>query len=274
MRTSTEKLINYIMLSFFAILVLAPFIWIATIAFKTQIDIMMMKIIFKPTLFNFDKLFFSKEATFFRDIFNSLFVGIISTLIILVICSMASFTMIRTKISNWITAVLFLWVIVFHMLPPITFVGSWFQMANSVGLFNSRIALILAHVTVNLPLGLLIISSFMRDVPTEIQEAAYIDGCSNRQVYLKVMLPLLGPGLFATAVIVFLFSWNDFMVAMNLTAKATQTVPVSIATFSQQYEVRYGEMAAGSLVSLVPALILTFFAQKYIVKGLTAGAVK
>tara|TARA_Y100000768_G_scaffold160709_1_gene120123 strand:+ start:641 stop:1204 length:564 start_codon:yes stop_codon:yes gene_type:complete len=187
---------------------------------------------------------------------------------------MASFTMIRTKISNWITAVLFLWVIVFHMLPPITFVGSWFQMANSVGLFNSRMALILAHVTVNLPLGLLIISSFMRDVPTEIQEAAYIDGCSNRQVYLKVMLPLLGPGLFATAVIVFLFSWNDFMVAMNLTAKATQTVPVSIATFSQQYEVRYGEMAAGSLVSLVPALILTFFAQKYIVKGLTAGAVK
>ena len=274
MRTSTEKLINYIMLSFFAILVLAPFLWIATIAFKTQIDIMMMKIIFKPTLFNFDKLFFSKEATFFRDIFNSLFVGIISTLIILIVCSMASFTMIRTKISNWITAVLFLWVIVFHMLPPITFVGSWFQMANSVGLFNSRIALILAHVTVNLPLGLLIISSFMRDVPTEIQEAAYIDGCSNRQVYLKVMLPLLGPGLFATAVIVFLFSWNDFMVAMNLTAKATQTVPVSIATFSQQYEVRYGEMAAGSLVSLVPALILTFFAQKYIGKGLTAGAVK
>ena len=274
MRTSTEKLINYIMLSFFAILVLAPFLWIATIAFKTQIDIMMMKIIFKPTLFNFDKLFFSKEATFFRDIFNSLFVGIISTLIILIVCSMASFTMIRTKISNWITAVLFLWVIVFHMLPPITFVGSWFQMANSVGLFNSRIALILAHVTVNLPLGLLIISSFMRDVPTEIQEAAYIDGCSNRQVYLKVMLPLLGPGLFATAVIVFLFSWNDFMVAMNLTAKATQTVPVSIATFSQQYEVRYGEMAAGSLVSLFPALILTFFAQKYIVKGLTAGAVK
>ena len=274
MRTSTEKLINYIMLSFFAILVLAPFVWIATIAFKTQIDIMMMKIIFKPTLFNFDKLFFSKEATFFRDIFNSLFVGIVSTLIILIVCSMASFTMIRTKISNWITAVLFLWVIVFHMLPPITFVGSWFQMANSVGLFNSRIALILAHVTVNLPLGLLIISSFMRDVPTEIQEAAYIDGCSNRQVYLKVMLPLLGPGLFATAVIVFLFSWNDFMVAMNLTAKATQTVPVSIATFSQQYEVRYGEMAAGSLVSLIPALILTFFAQKYIVKGLTAGAVK
>ena len=274
MRTSTEKLINYIMLSFFAILVLAPFLWIATIAFKTQIDIMMMRIIFKPTLFNFDKLFFSKEATFFRDIFNSLFVGIISTLIILIVCSMASFTMIRTKIPNWITAVLFLWVIVFHMLPPITFVGSWFQMANSVGLFNSRIALILAHVTVNLPLGLLIISSFMRDVPTEIQEAAYIDGCSNRQVYLKVMLPLLGPGLFATAVIVFLFSWIDFMVAMNLTAKATQTVPVSIATFSQQYEVRYGEMAAGSLVSLVPALILTFFAQKYIVKGLTAGAVK
>ena len=274
MQSKVEKITNYSILIFFAIIVLAPFLWIATIAFKTQIDIMMMKMIFTPTLFNFDKLFFSKEATFFRDIFNSLFVGITSTIIILIVCSMASFTMIRTRIPTWVSVVLFLWVIVFHMLPPITFVGSWFQMANSVGLFNSRIALILAHVTVNLPLGLLIISSFMRDVPQEIQEAAYIDGCNNRQVYLNVILPLLGPGLFATAVIVFLFSWNDFMVAMNLTAKATQTVPVSIATFSQQYEVRYGEMAAGSLVSLVPALILTFFAQKYIVKGLTAGAVK
>ena len=274
MQTKLEKYITFIGLGFFGVLVLVPFIWISTIAFKKQIDILMMKMVFKPTLFNFEKLFFSKEATFFNDIFNSLVVGISSTIIILVVCSMAAFTMIRLKIPQWITALIFLWVIVFHMLPPITFVGSWFQMASSLGLFNSRIALILAHVTINLPIGLLIISSFMRDLPTEIQEAAFIDGCSNRQVYLKVILPLLTPGLFATAVIVFLFSWNDFMVAMNLTAKATQTVPVSIATFSQQYEVRYGEMAAGSLVSLIPALILTFFAQKYIVKGLTAGAVK
>ena len=274
MQTRLEKIITYSGLVFFAILVLAPFIWISTIAFKKQIDILMMKMVFKPTLFNFDKLFFSKEATFFNDIFNSLIVGVSSTIIILIVCSMAAFTLIRLKVPQWVTALIFLWVIVFHMLPPITFVGSWFQMASSVGLFNSRIALILAHVTINLPIGLLIIASFMRDVPTEIQEAAFIDGCSSRQAYVKVILPLLTPGLFATAVIVFLFSWNDFMVAMNLTAKATQTVPVSIATFSQQYEVRYGEMAAGSLVSLVPALILTFFAQKYIVKGLTAGAVK
>jgi multiple sugar transport system permease protein len=274
MQTKLEKNTTYSVLIFFGIIVLAPFIWISTIAFKKQIDIMMMKMVFKPTLFNFDKLFFSKESTFFNDIFNSLVVGIGSTVIILIICSMAAFTMIRLKIPRWITAMIFLWVIVFHMLPPITFVASWFQIASSVGLFNSRIALILAHVTINLPIGLLIIASFMRDLPMEIQEAALIDGCSSRQAYIKIILPLLAPGLFATAVIVFLFSWNDFMVAMNLTAKATQTVPVSIATFSQQYEVRYGEMAAGSLVSLIPALILTFFAQKYIVKGLTAGAVK
>ena len=274
MQSKTEKIIIYSFLSFFGCVVLFPFLWIGMMAFKKQIDIMMMRIIFKPTFFNFDKIFFSKEATFFDDIFNSLVVGISSTIIILIVCSMASFTMIRLRIPQWITAILFLWVIIFHMLPPITFVGAWFMMASSFGLFNSRIALILAHTTINLPLGLLIISSFMRDVPTEIQEAAFVDGCSNRQVYIKVILPLLRPGLFAAAVIVFLFSWNDFMVAMNLTAKATQTVPVSIATFSQQYEVRYGEMAAGSLVSLIPALILTFFAQKYIVKGLTAGAVK
>ena len=113
-----------------------------------------------------------------------------------------------------------------------------------------------------------------KQIPHEIQEAARVDGCTHGQIFRKVFLPLMTPGLFATAVIVFLFSWNDFIVAVNLTAKATQTLPVSIATFSQQYEVRYGEMAAGSLVSLLPALVLSFFAQKYIVRGLTAGAVK
>jgi multiple sugar transport system permease protein len=117
-------------------------------------------------------------------------------------------------------------------------------------------------------------ATFISEIPYEIQDAARVDGCSDGQIFFKIMLPLITPGLFATSVLVFLFSWNDFVVAVNLTAKETQTLPVSIATFAQQYEVRYGEMAAGSLISLVPALILSFFAQKYIVRGLTAGAIK
>lgn len=269
-----KRLAPYLVLSFFAIIIVAPFLWIASMAFKKQIDILMMRIVATPTLFNFDKLFFSKEATFFNDLWNSAVVATASTILVLIISSMAAFTLRRLRVPAWFNYTVLLWVIIFHMLPPITFVGSWFVMANTVGLFNSRTALILAHTTMNIPLGIWLMSTFINEIPRELQEAAVVDGCSSGQIFRKVMLPLITPGLFATSVIVFLFSWNDFVVAVNLTAKATQTVPVSIATFSQQYEVRYGEMAAGSLISLIPALVLSFFAQKYIVRGLTAGAVK
>jgi multiple sugar transport system permease protein len=264
----------YLFLSFFALIVVAPFFWIASMAFKKQIDILMMKIVATPTWFNFDKLFVSKEATFLNDLSNSAIVATVSTILVLMISSMAAFTLRRLQVPAWVNHSILLWVIIFHMLPPITFVGSWFVMANSVGLFNSRTAVILAHTTMNIPLGIWLMSTFIDEIPREIQEAAIVDGCSSAQIFRKVMIPLITPGLFATAVIVFLFSWNDFVVSVNLTAKATQTVPVSIATFAQQYEVRYGEMAAGSLISLIPALVLSFFAQKYIVRGLTAGAVK
>ena len=160
------------------------------------------------------------------------------------------------------------------MIPPITFIGSWFVLANSLGMFNSYSALIIAHATINLPLGLFIITNYMKEIPLEIQEAAVMDGASNHQTYFRIFLPLLLPGLFTAAIIIFLFSWNDFMVSINLSAKATQTVPVSVATYAQQYEIRYGEMAAGSLVSLVPGLLLTIFANRYIVRGITAGSVK
>lgn len=264
----------YGVLTFFGVLVVAPFLWIGSMAFKKQIDILMMKILATPTMFNFEKLFLSKEATFLNDIFNSVTVAVSSTVLVLIISSMAAFTLRRLEVPRWFTNTILFWVVIFHMLPPITFVGSWFVMANSVGLFNSRTALILAHTTMNLPLGIWLMSTFISEIPREIQEASMVDGCTYGQTFIRIMLPLITPGLFATSVIVFLFSWNDFVVAVNLTAKATQTLPVSIATFSQQYEVRYGEMAAGSLISLLPALVLSFFAQKYIVRGLTAGAVK
>ncbi len=274
MRNSKAAIAPYIVLSLFGLIIVAPFLWIGSMAFKKQIDILMMKIVASPTLTNFEKLFLSKEATFANDMLNSFIIASTSTALVLIISSMAAYTLQRLAVPRWFSAVILLWVIIFHMLPPITFVGSWFVMANSVGLFNSRTALVLAHTTMNLPIGIWLMSTFMSEIPRELLDSAKIDGCTNGQAFRRIVLPLITPGLFATAVLVFLFSWNDFIVAVNLTAKATQTMPVSIATFSQQFEVRYGEMAAGSLISLIPALILSFFAQKYIVRGLTAGAIK
>jgi multiple sugar transport system permease protein len=117
--------------------------------------------------------------------------------------------------------------------------------------------------------------SFMSEVPVELEEAAAIDGCSRWMIFARIIIPLVRPGLAATAVLVFVFSWKDFLFALTLSSTPrAMTMPVGLASFIQEYNIRYGEMAAGAFFSTIPALILVAIAQKHIVKGLTLGALK
>jgi multiple sugar transport system permease protein len=147
-------------------------------------------------------------------------------------------------------------------------------MFRGVGLDNTYLGLTLAHTTLNLPMGLWLMAVFVREVPIELMEAARIDGAETPGILRHVILPLVKPGLIATAILVFVFSWNEFAVALTLTNKATATVPVAIAKYAQEYEIKYTEMAAAALLSTIPAVILLLLGQRYIVRGLTAGAVK
>jgi multiple sugar transport system permease protein len=160
------------------------------------------------------------------------------------------------------------------MIPPVAIVTAWFVMFQAAGLLATYPGLILAHVTINLPMGLWLMSAFIREVPRELEEAAAIDGAGPAGTFFRVVLPVVAPGLVATAILVFIFSWNEFPIALNLTAKDTQTVPVAIAKFAQEFEVKHGAMAAGAVLSTLPALLLLMVGQRYIVRGLTAGALK
>jgi multiple sugar transport system permease protein len=153
-------------------------------------------------------------------------------------------------------------------------VGAWYVMFRGVGLYNTYPGLILAHATLNLPIGIWLMAAFIREVPPELEEAARIDGCGTPGLLWRIVVPVVMPGLAATAILVFIHSWNEFVVALNLTAKQTATVPVAIAKYAQENETKYGEMAAGALLSTLPALFFLFVAQRHIVRGLTAGAVK
>jgi multiple sugar transport system permease protein len=115
---------------------------------------------------------------------------------------------------------------------------------------------------------------FVREIPIELEEAAWIDGATAPQMFVRVILPLVLPGLAAAGILTFIFSWNEFAVALNLSQKATATVPVAIAKYAQEFEIKYTEMAAGALLSAIPAVLLLLLGQRHIVKGLTAGAVK
>jgi len=257
-----------------AVFVLVPFVWIVAAGFKTQISLLQGEIFFTPSLNSFREVLFSRTTEFLDNTFNSFVVATASTLVIVFAATLGGYAIERLGTPRWMVHTMLGWAVVFHMVPPITLVAAWFPLYREIGLDNTYLGLTLGHVAVHLPMALWLMTNFIRDVPVELEEAARIDGCSTPYLIWRIVVPLVAPGLAATAILMFIFSWNEFAVALNLTAKQTATVPVAIAKFAQGYEIKYGEMAATAALSLVPALAFLLFGQRYIVKGLTTGAVK
>ena len=158
--------------------------------------------------------------------------------------TLAAWSLDRMNWPRWVVHVFLGWALVFNMIPPIALASAWYTMERAVGLDNTFTGLILAHATLNLPMAVWLMGVFVRDVPQELVEAARIDGCNSPMLFRSVVLPIITPGLAATTVLCFVFSWNEFAVALNLTMKQTATVPVAIAKFAQDFEIQYTQMAA------------------------------
>lgn len=254
--------------------VLVPIAWVVTAGFRTQISLLTGEVLFTPVLANFAEVLFSKTSDFLVNYRNSLIVGISSTLLCLATATLAAWSLHRLRWPRWVIHVFLGWALVFQMMPPVALASAWYVMARGVGLDNSFAGLILAHTVLNLPMALWLMGVFVREVPLELEEAARIDGASTFVLLRRIVLPMIAPGLAATAILTFVFSWNEFAVALNLTMKQTATVPVAIAKFAQDYEIRYTQMAAAAALSILPALVLLLIGQRFIVRGLTQGAIK
>jgi multiple sugar transport system permease protein len=254
--------------------VLLPVIWVFAAGFRTQISLLIGEFLFSPVLSNFQEVLFSKTSDYLLNYRNSLIVGIASTFLCLAVATLAAWSLHRMRWPFWVSGVFLAWAMVFHMIPPIVLAGAWFTMARTVGLDSTFTGLILAHTVLNLPMALFLMSVFVRDVPKELEEAALIDGASTPVLLWKIVLPIIAPGLAAAGILTFVFSWNEFAVALTLTTKQTATVPVAIAKFAQDFEIQYTQMAASAALSILPALVLLLIGQRFIVKGLTQGAIK
>jgi multiple sugar transport system permease protein len=273
-RRTPRTLATHAALIVAAMVVLFPFVWIALAAFKTQISLMIGEVAFTPTLANFDEVLFSGASDYLANYRNSLIVATASTLIVLTVATLAAYSIERLAWPRWLVHGFLLGAALFNAIPAITLVGAWYVGFRALGLYNTYAAVVLAHATLNLPIGIWLMATFIREVPRELEEAARIDGCGTLQMLWRVIVPVVMPGIAATAILVFIHSWNEFVVALNLTARETATVPVAISKYAQENETKYGAMAAGAVLSVLPSLVLLFFAQRAIVRGLTAGAVK
>jgi multiple sugar transport system permease protein len=254
--------------------VLGPFAWILTASFKYQIAIYSGEWPFTPTLSNYAEVLFGRRSDFSGNVVNSLVVASASTALVLIVGSLAAYSLQHFRWPGWVGATFLGWTLVFHMIPVMTLIGPWYVAFRKLGLYDTRFALIITHVTINLPMTVWLMRAFFREVPHEIEEAAVVDGCRPFQAFYKVTLPLVVPGLIAAGILAFIFSWNEFPVALTLTSRELATVPVAIARFAQQYEIQHSQMAAASIIATIPALILMALGQRFIVRGLTLGAVK
>jgi multiple sugar transport system permease protein len=264
----------HLLLTLSAVIVIIPVIWTVAAGFRTQISLLMGELLFVPVMGNFAEVLFSKTSDFLLNYRNSLIVGSVSTTLCIAVATLAAWSLHRMRWPGWVVHVFLAWTLIFHMIPPVALAGAWYTMARSVGLDNTFAGLILAHATLNLPMAIWLMGVSVRDVPKELEEAALIDGATMPGVLWHVVLPIIAPGIAATAILAFVFSWNEFAVALTLTMKQTATVPVAIAKFAQDFEIQYTQMAASAALSILPALLLLLIAQRYIVKGLTQGAIK
>ena len=268
------RALGWALLGLALVVVLGPFLWILVASFKTPIDILAGTFPFTPTLDNYSDVLFSRRSDFGAGVRNSLVVAASSTAIVLVIGTLAAYSLHRFAWARWVTLGFLGWTLAFHMIPVLTLVGPWYLAFKEIGLYDTKLALILTHVSMNLPMTVWLMMSFFRDIPPEIEQAALVDGCHPLAAFWRVMLPLVVPGLIAAGVLAFVFSWNEFSIALNLVSQTNATVPVVVAKFAQDYEIQHGQMAAASILATIPALALMVFGQRFIVQGLTMGSVK
>ncbi|WP_413711823.1 carbohydrate ABC transporter permease [Rhizobium sp. Rhizsp82] len=269
-----SRVAGHLLLALGVFIILAPFLWVFLQSLKFEIDILQGSWIFKPTAFNYADVLYSRRSDFPDNVWNSLVVASGSTAGVLVIGTLAAYSLVHFKARVAISRLFLGWTLIFNMIPPLTLVGPWYLIFRGVGLSGTLTAVVLTHIALNLPMTIWMMMAYFKEIPTEIEEAAMVDGCRRPSIFLRIALPLAVPGLIAAGVLAFVFSWNEFSVALTLTSRHTATVPVAISRFAQQYEVQYGQMAAASVLSTIPALIMMFIGQRYIVRGLTMGAVK
>jgi multiple sugar transport system permease protein len=253
---------------------LVPLAWIISLSFKSTATIADGKFIPSSITFeNYKGIFSTNQFT--SALINSIGIGLITTVIAVVIGTMAAYAVARLEFPG--KKLLVGAALLIAMFPQISLVTPLFDIERKLGLFDTWPGLIIPYITFALPLAIYTLSAFFREIPWELEKAAKMDGATPAQAFRKVIAPLAAPGIVTAAILVFIFAWNDLLLAISLTAtERSITVPAAISQFtgSSQFEEPTGSIAAAAVVITIPIIIFVLFFQRRIVAGLTSGAVK
>jgi multiple sugar transport system permease protein len=264
--------VKYAVLIIFAFWSAVPIFLVILNSFKRKLDIFTNppSLIFTPTLSNYQKIFLTDDyVSYYR---NSLIITGTTTVLSIFFGLLAAYGIVYfglkhgSKIAN-----IFLWV---KMIPPITMLLPLFSMLYYFNLQGTYVGPILAHTSLNLAFVIWLFMSFLRDVPSEIIDSAVVDGCSKMQIFWRIVVPIVLPGIAACTVLCAQYSWNELLFVLQLTQLDTYTLPVGISKLVGEMAGDWGKSSAAATVTMLPIIIIGFFVQKYIAQGTTSGAVK
>lgn len=249
---------------------LFPYTWMVLSGLRYPVDTLAMppKFLFEVTFEGFAKVF---RTNFGPYLVNSLFVTTTSVLMTVVIATPAAYALVRLRSGG---NVFLLLVLVAKMLPAIALAVPIYIMGNLLRQVDTYQILIIVNIAFNLPFAIWMIRGFLLDLPDSLIEAAYIDGASEWEVLTRIAVPLIRGGILATAVFIFVACWNEFLFALILTAGHATTAPVALLSFRSSYGVEWDAISAGAFLVSLPVIVFAFIMQRYLVEGLTMGAVK
>ena len=268
-----KHLISAYFVSFFAIaFTLLPITWLFMLSIKTKGETFTKppKWIFDPTAQNYIKLW---DNDLFKDtFFNSIYITIISIVLSVTIALFAAYALKIYKIK--FKTAFMQWLLLAYMLPEFLFVLPMFTIYQTMGIYDTYIGMAIIYQVHVLPFSIWMLRSFLEEIPKEIDDAAIIDGCGPLQAIFKIYLPLIIPGIVATAILNGIWVWNELAIALGLTFFDAQPITVGVASFRGYASIDWGGMTSSAIIAIVPMVLFAAFAQKHIVKGLTLGSVK
>lgn len=276
--SNQKKLVKWFLfripLALILIFILIPFIWAVITSFKTKDVITGMNISLFPNPVTFENYVNVWKVSKFSSYFiNSLYVSFIA-LVIIVVCSVLNgYALARYKFRG--KNIFMMLLIGTQLMPVIILIIPLFVIFKQMGLVNNRWSLIIFYIAMQIPFNSILMKGFVSGIPVAVEEAAWVDGASRTKTAIYILLPMLLPGIVATGAFAFVSCWNEFMVSFSfLTSQKLFTIPVGLKYMIGEYTIDYGSLAAGSIIALIPPVILFAYIQKYLVNGLGAGAIK
>lgn len=273
-RKRIEKIVILTVIGVVLLIFIFPIYWLFGMALKQNVQITAWppQFLFTPTLENFDYVLFTSGTPYLRYLRNSLIIALSTTAVTVSAGALASYTLSRFHFRG--RTLFMFWVLTARILPPVAIGIPMYLIIRNLGYLDSYLAVVMAHSAFILPMGVWIMTSFFDTIPSDIEQAAKVDGASPSQAFFYITLPVASPGIGAAAILAFIFSWNEFFYSLVLTGSRTRTMTVALAGFQGALQLEWGYMAAAAVITVLPLFMFVFLTQRLLVSGLTGGALK